>query len=240
MDTDLYGMRSAVDGGMLFCGVTEEQYAINGQTYQWPAGVTLKWSLSFSKLGDLDEGALKEVFRAALAEIAAACNIRHEYTANARNANILCQVQRLDGRGGTLADMQIPSVGAHPDALTLMGRFDDGEVWGVWENPPPGKIDLYRVALHELLHAHGLGHRPANINEPAIIAPIYSTTIRHLQPADKAELVRRYGPPAVVTVPPPAPSPPAVPAGQKPDVAIAVTIAGERWIADGTLRKLSP
>lgn len=231
---DMFGLRSALDGGVLFCGVSEEHFAINGVTYRWPPGSKLSWSLGFSRLGDLDDLTLKQTYTACFAEISACCDIAHEYVANPRAANIVVNVARLDGRGGVLADMQIP-VGNVSDSTTqLLGRVDDGEVWGLFENPPADKIDFYRVALHELLHSHGLGHKPVNVAEPALIAPMYSRTIRHLQEADKAELVRRYGVAKGAPIPPAAPS---VPPGVKPNVEVAVTIDGEKWIAAGTLKR---
>ncbi len=209
-DPELFGIKPATEGGFLFCGVTSEAYAINGRTYQWGKGAHLTWSLGFSRLGSLGEDELKEAYRQCFAEISAACNITHEYVSNHRTANILTNVQRLDGRGGTLADMQIPVGNVSTDRTQLLGRMDDSEQWGLWDNPPSGGIDLYRVALHELLHAHGLGHKPASIREPALIAPMYDRNIRHLQAADIKELVRRYGP-AKEQKPPskPTPEPPA-------------------------------
>lgn len=230
---EMFGLRSALDGGFIFCGVSEEQFAINGVTYRWPVGSKLTWSLGFSRLGELDDLTLKQTYSACFAEISACCNVSHGYTANPRAANILVNIARLDGRGGVLADMQIPVGNVGVDSQ-LLGRVDDGEVWGLFETPPADKIDFYRVALHELLHAHGLGHKPVNVAAPALIAPMYSRTIRHLQEADKAELVRRYGVPKNAPIPVPAPT---VPSGVKPNVEVAVTIDGEKWIAAGTLKR---
>jgi hypothetical protein len=87
--------------------------------------------------------------------------------------------------------------------------------------PRPGTIDFYRVALHELLHGHGLGHKPASIQVPALIAPIYSPTLMNLQKADKDELIRRYGTPK----PPPTTPPP----GTMPE-----TLAVELFVKAGS------
>ncbi len=237
-ELELYGMRSALTGGILFCGVTEEHFAIGGVTYKWPAGAKLTWALGFSRLGDLDDLTLKGEYTKAFKEISDCCNISHEYTPNPRLANILVNVTRLDGPSGVLADMQIPVGNARADTTQLLGRMDDAEAWGVFENPPANKIDFYRVALHELLHAHGLGHKPNNINEPALIAPMYSRTIRHLQAADKAELVRRYGPAKVDPVGP-APTPVPVPAGDKLIVEeLRVAVGGKRYKLSGSVGAL--
>lgn len=188
----LYGYRSAMDGGVMFCGVTEEQFAIGGRTYQWPRGSHLTWGLGFSRLGKLSDLDCKGAIEEALAEISGCCDISHAYTSNARAANIIVTVTRLDGPSGVLADMQIPVGNVNKD-LQLLGRCDDGEEWVIAQNPPRGTIDFYRVILHELLHAHGLGHGPVDRTNPALIEPTYSATIRSLQQRDKAELVRRYG-----------------------------------------------
>jgi hypothetical protein len=200
------GVKSALDGGAIFCGVTLEEFAVNGHTYQWPRGSKLSWNLAFSRLGTLNDLDLKDAFSDGLEEVAKACDLRFEFTQNPRTANILCNVQRLDGGGGVLADMHLP-VGNVTTDTQLTGRFDDSEAWVVAENPRPGQIDFYRVALHEFLHALGLGHKPASIPGDALIAPIYSARVRNLQPLDIQELVRRYGPsknPGPSAEPPPA------------------------------------
>lgn len=200
-------------GVLMMCGVSEEAFAINGTRYQWPRGSELGWSLGFSRLGSIGEQDLKAAYEAGCAEIMAATpGIKLRYVANPRTANILCGVFRLDGPSGVLADMQIPVGNASDKTTTLQGRFDDSEAWVLSDTPKAGEIDFYRVALHELLHAMGLGHKPPDVLEPALIAPIYDRGIRHLQEADKRELRIRYGEPAPDA--PPAPTTPAP--GSKP------------------------
>lgn len=220
------GIRSAHSGGLVFCGVTEEQFAINGHTYQWPRGSKLTWGIASSRFGRLSDMDLKDVVSHFLEEIVAACEIEFTYVPNAALANIYLISQRLDGPSGVLADMQIPTGNVTP-ATQLRGRFDDLENWVVSETPKSGEIDIYRVGLHEWLHALGLGHRPVSIPDPALIAPVYSRTIRNLQPADKGELVRRYGPARIA--PPSMPPPPVSPTpGAKP-VSVTVTQDGKEW-----------
>jgi len=189
----LYGYRSALDGGVLFCGVSEHQFAINGRRYQWPKGAKLTWSLGFSRLGSITDLDLKQANIDGFKEISSVCQLDFEYTANARTANILVTLHRLDGKGGVLADMQVPVGNVSTATTQLLGRVDDSESWTIAANPPANVIDYYRVQLHENLHAVGLGHQPANAAVPALIAPTYSRTVRHLQQPDIDELQIRYG-----------------------------------------------
>lgn len=214
-------VRPAVDGGAFFCGVSEEQFAINGVTYQWPKGSDLTWSIDFSSLGSLSDRDVKDAIHSALKEIAECCDVTHRYIANAAAANIRITRQRLDGKSGVLADCQIPVGNVAVDRTSLLMRIDDSESWVLSETPGQS-IDFYRVVLHELLHGHGLGHKPASIREPALIAPMYSPVLRNLQPADKAELVRRYGSRQVA---PPPPSP--VPGGTP--VIVTIEQGGKKW-----------
>ena len=194
---------------MTFCGQHDQGFAIDGRTYSWPPGSHLTWSFNFTRLGSLTADDIRQAITAALTEISNACNVTHEYVENFNAANIKITLQRLDGASGVLADCQIPVGNVSVNKTDLLMRIDDSEAWGLFENPPANKIDFYRVVLHELLHGHGLGHKPDSIPGIALIAPLYSRQVRNLQAADKAELVRRYGPAKVATMPttPTAPTP---------------------------------
>lgn len=233
---DLYGLRSATEGGGFFCGVEYQEYAIGGVTYRWQPGVKLAWGIAFSRLGVLSDMDCKDAITAALKEISDACDVKHEFISNADRANIKIISTRLDGASGVLADCQLPVGNVTVEGTQLLMRIDDSETWGLFANPPAGKIDFYRVVLHELLHAHGLGHKPANVNEPALIAPMYSTQIRSLQKADKGELVRRYG--AAKTIP--TPTTPAAPAGKCEIESLVIkTPDGKRYSAKGVANPLA-
>lgn len=236
-ELELYGLRSALSGGMVFCGVSEEQFAISGVTYAWPRGSHLTWGIGFSRLGGLSDMDVKDVITEALKEISGCCDVTHEYVANASRANFNIITRRLDGPSGVLADCQIPVGNVSVGGTTLVMRLDDSEAWGVYKNPPQGKIDLYRVILHEFEHGHGLGHKPANVNAPALIAPMYSPTMRNLQAADVAELQRRYGPAKAK----PAPQQPAVPpaSGDKLVVEeLRISVGGKRFKLSGSVNSL--
>ena len=185
----LAGLTPISDGGGLFCGVPEN-FAIGNRRYQWPKGSHLKWSIGFSRLGVLSDMDCKDLITESLREISSCCNVTHEFTTG-NNSNLNIVTARMDGPSGVLADCGIPT-NVSPKT-TLRMRFDSSERYGNYENPPNGSIDFYRVFLHEALHWHGLGHKPANVGGSALIAPMYSTRIRNLQKLDIQELVLRYG-----------------------------------------------
>lgn len=222
--------------GMEFCGQVDQGYAIDGRTYSWPKGSRLTWGFNFTKLGSLTADDIRQAITAALKEISDCCNITHEFVANANAANIKITLERLDGQSGILADCAIPVGNVSVNQTQLLMRIDDSEAWGLFENPPANKIDFYRVVLHELLHGHGLGHKPDSIPGIALISPLYSRQVRNLQPADKAELVRRYGP-AKGAAPTSPVTPAPVPAGTTPSVKIEVNIGGQVWVAEGNLKR---
>ena len=200
-EQEVHGMRPVTEGGVLYCGVTIQEFAIGGVTYAWPAAIKkLRWSLNFSRLGQLSDLDFKDAATTWFKEISDCCDRQFEYVSNTRLANILYTVQRLDGKSGVLADMQIP-VGNVNEGTQLTGRFDDSEGYTLSTTPGQGEIGIYPVGLHETEHAMGLGHKPSNVNAPALIAPVYNPLIRNLQAADIAELQRRYGKPSVVTPP---------------------------------------
>jgi hypothetical protein len=227
----------------MFCGVTAQEYAISGVTYQWPRGSVLTWSLDFSKLGRLSDMDCKDAITAFLKEHSEAGDIRHRYTSDFDAANVQIVKRPFDGRSGVLADAQIPVGNVHSGTRLLM-RFDENEDWGLAENPTGGLIDFYRTGSHEFLHIEGLGHQPASIQVPALIAPVYSPALRYLQAADKAELVRRYGaaaprPPQSPTSPPSAQVPGGKPVNYKTKISIEQD--GKRWEGDvaGVLQRVS-
>jgi hypothetical protein len=204
---DLLG--SAANGGILFCAVTQD-YAVNGRVYKWPPGSLIRWHLAFDRLGQLGDMDLKQVRAANLAEIAAACDLRFEYTSNPKTANFYGTTARMDGGSGILADQQFPPPGADENTQ-LLGRYDLSEAWGIYEDTPPrGRIDYGRVDLHETLHGCGVGHGQMDRNNPALIEPAYNDRIRHLQPRDVEQLVLRHGrskKPIEVAPPPTTPKP---------------------------------
>lgn len=200
---------SVLYGGAGFCGVTQESFAIGGTTHHWRKGSKLKIAVDFDDLGQLTANQVKEAIEAAVNEVRAATDgLSFELFTPPMQSNLVCRLARLDGPNGVLADCGIPMPNASPDTTQLQMRIDTGEVWRLFSGSLNGAIDFQRVWLHEFEHFLGLGHKPASISKPALIAPMYSPMIRGLQAADIEELVRRYGgktsPPAPI---PPLPAP---------------------------------
>jgi hypothetical protein len=226
---------SVLQGGAGFCGVTNESFAINGVVHHWRKGSKLKIALDFDDLGQLRSSQVKEAIEAAVNEIRATTDgLTFELFTPTLSANLVCKLARLDGPSGVLADCQVPMPNANPANTQLTMRIDTGEVWRLFAGSMNGAIDFQRVWLHEFLHGIGLGHKPASISKPALIAPMYSPAIRNLQEADKGEITRRYG----GRTTPIAPTPPVVPApatGIQGE--IKITLNGETWSAAGALKK---
>lgn len=226
---------SVLQGGAGFCGVTLESFAINGVTHYWRKGSKLKIAVDFDDLGQLRAAQVKEAIEAAVNEIRNVTDgLSFELFTPPMSSNLVCNLARMDGPNGVLADCEIPMPNASPDNTQLKMRIDTGEVWRLFAGSMNGAIDFQRVWLHEFLHGLGLGHKPASIANPALIAPMYSPAIRNLQEADKGELVRRYGGRTTPIEPQPAPVPVG---GMQADVKI--TVNGETWGAAGPLKKLA-
>ena len=225
---------SVLQGGAGFCGVTLESFAINGVTHYWRKGSKLKIAVDFDDLGQMPAAQVKEAIEAAVNEIRAVTDgLTFELFTPTLSANLICKLARLDGPSGVLADCMIPMPNASTDNTQLTMRIDTGEVWRVFSGSVNGAIDFQRVWLHEFLHGIGLGHKPASIAKPALIAPMYSPAIRNLQEADIGEIVRRYGGRTTPIEPPPATIP--SPTGIQGE--IKVTLNGETWVAAGAMKR---
>ena len=232
-DLELLGIRPASEGGILFCGVELQEYAIGGVTHQWPRGSHLLWQLEFSRLGPLSASDVKDAWAVCCKEYSDCCDLTFDQARPGQVPNLVIVTRRLDGSSGILADCQIP-VGNVGPGTTLTMRIDDSENWGLIENPPRGMIDLYRVLGHEGQHWLGCGHKPANVTDAARIAPTYDTRIRYMQDADKSELVRRYGQPKQVPGPGPKPSPVAP---MMLPIEVSVEAFGHRYTAKGNVKR---
>lgn len=181
-----------------FCGLAEHftQEAVCAWP-QRPAKIT--WNIT-GTLAGVSTADQKDAYALAWGYWSEVCGVLPEYVSNPSGANVLMGSGRIDGPQGTLAWSELPCGGAR----TLAQKYDDTEPWGIFEGGGFGKIDLVRVACHEIGHVIGIPH----ISAGNLLAPTYNQSIRKPQAGDIAEAVKRYGPP----VNQPEPTPPGPPA----------------------------
>jgi len=176
--------------GTQICAMSDRETA-SDVTCRWPF-VDPTWNIAgtFAGFSDLD---IKGAFELAWKQWADVCGIRARYVAS--NPNVLIRVGPIDGSGKTLAWSKLPCGGVGRGTM-LDQLYDSGEAWVIGENPPANKVDLVRVACHEIGHVIGISH----IGSGNLMAPTYSSTIRKPQAGDIAEAAARY---PVVGTPPP-------------------------------------
>lgn len=201
----------------------------------------ISWRLSSSAtLPGFNALALTDVFTWAFTQWSAVADLSFVSTNSNQSADITITTGRIDNPGNTLAWSELPSPNAINQQLTQ--KFDSSEPFVFSANPPPSKIDLGAVAVHEIGHALGLPHAPSSSR--ALMAPVYSPSIRTPRDWDIAEIQRRYGSP-LPSVPPVNPTQP--PAGSPvtplpydpnqpnskifPSGLVLPSLAGYTWIA---------
>lgn len=168
--------------GQTICGV-DDRLGSTGRMCKWNTTV-VSWHVSFVLPGisDLD---VKGAFETAFSYWAEVCGIVPRYASTPSAVNIVAGSGGIDGPSGTLAWSEMPC----GNAQRLAQKYDDGEAWVIASNPPPTKIDLVRVACHEIGHAIGIPH----IGSGNLMQPTYDRNIRMPQVGDRAEAVARYG-----------------------------------------------
>lgn len=189
--------------GVRLCGVPDQLGATG--ICKWPQKRVL-WCVT-GRLPGLSDEELVAAYREAWSYWAAVCGIEPVYTEQASQANVLMGSGLIDGGNGTLAWSELPC-SANPRRLEQ--KYDTGERWVISDTPPAGKIDLVRVAAHEIGHVIGLPHFAGGTGN--LLDPTYSTRIRKPQAGDTAEARRRYGAPAGAPAPVPTPTPTPAPA----------------------------
>lgn len=180
-----------------FCALPDVMEA-TAQVCKWPTK-NITWSVVSTPPG-VAEAQVIEAYATAFSRWAEVCGIVPQYQPGNPNAMISMGVRRIDGVFGVLAESELPC----GSVRQCRQWYDSGEQWGVFDGAGPGgnKIDLQRVATHELGHALGMNH----IGAGNLLAPTYSASIWTPQAGDIKEMQARYGPPA-----PPAPPDPTVP-----------------------------
>jgi hypothetical protein len=211
--------------GTKVCGVPD---GLGGDNCLWPfADVKI---FASGLLGGVD---LAEATEQAIQGWNRVCGIRLALVANAGEAHIVVTQGRIDGPMGTLAWSELPCGFTPNQWRKLKQQYDTGEMWTIAENPPGNKIDAVRVLRHEIGHAIGISHIAAG----NLMAPTYSASIRDVQRGDVLEAVSRYGKPAAVPAPVPAPSVPTTPVPNLPGMGRVTAIEildaeGRPWRGD--------
>lgn len=175
-----------------FCNVADQVTAFAGQAVCRWRHAPITWTV-VETLDGFSRDDLVSVYTEAWRDWSDACGVRIEYVADASRANIHIGARHIDRQYGTLAEAELPCGNVTPNTR-LRVWFDEGENWVVAANPPPGKIDLMRVAIHEFGHSLGIGHNPDGIAN-AIMDPSVSH-IRRVQAWDIAQAQARYGQPS--------------------------------------------
>lgn len=156
----------------------------------------ISWSVTATPPG-LAQEAVVEAYTEAFRRWSKVCGIIPQYNPGNPQAMIVMGVRSIDGSFGVLAESELPC----GNVRQCRQWYDSGEQWGIFDGRGPGgrKIDIIRVATHELGHALGMDH----IGAGNLLAPTYSESIWEPQAGDIREMQGRYGPPSATPPPPP-------------------------------------
>lgn len=164
---------------------------------KWPTK-NITWSVLATPPG-LDQAEVVEAYAQAFQRWAAVCGINPQYQPGNSSAMIVMGTRRIDGSFGVLAESELPC----GNVRQCRQWYDTSEQWAIFDGRGPGgrKIDIRRVAAHELAHALGMDH----IGAGNLLAPTYSESIWEPQAGDIREMQNRYGKPSSTEPPPPPP-----------------------------------
>jgi hypothetical protein len=192
-----------------FCGRVENIADKMRGIAPWP-NKRIAWTVSRAGADvPVTDEQIRGAFRDAWAAWANVIDIEPEEVFSEREAHVRSKfgpVQgasgRPDGPGGILAWSELAD-GTQTPKHQL---YDSAEQWGVFNGNARGKIDLLRVAVHEIGHVLGLVHDSADAD--AIMRPSYSGSIRLPRDRDKQRLIALgYRPAPPKPVDPPQPDP---------------------------------
>ncbi len=184
------------------CGLPDIQ-TITTAGCKWPM-MDVKYYIQATPNG-LTSDQARQVYRQAWAAWGAVCGLRPMEVISAASANVIMTTGKgkragFDGPMGVLAWSELPD-GARPDTQ-LNQVYDLDETFGL--TTANGAILLLAVATHEIGHAIGFRHTPAN-QAKALMNPIYSANVYQPLAADIKDAVTLYGPSS--KVPPAGPTP---------------------------------
>lgn len=197
-------MSSDFDGCRI-CNVPDH---LGDVSVRWPA--EYKRNLMIFAAGNVGQVPLDLAIELALKAWNDVCGVRMSMSTNPKTAHLVLEVGPIDGPGKVLAQNELPVGFFGPaNVRQLRGLYDSSERVVLADNPPSDKLDLGRIARHELGHFLGISH----ITDGNLMAPTYSSRIRLPQNGDILEARARYGDPVVM---PPNGSTPDVPAPNSP------------------------
>lgn len=218
--------------GVRVCGVPD--HLGQGDNCRWPDG-DIRWAVQ-----RLIPGVTLEQFETTLASVyahlAEHCGITPRKVEQVRDARIASGSEKIDGPSNVLAWSELPC----GNKQQCLQAYDSSEQWSVAKQD--GKIWLWMVVLHEVMHALGVPHAPAGVT--AVIAPTYNPKLAGLQSYDIQQLQKRYGPPKAAPTTPTTPTNPTTPNGGSAMANLLKTLllnAAKSWldsaIKDGTLQR---
>jgi hypothetical protein len=161
---------------VFFCR-NSEQFGDGSPIYLLPTKRPTWWLQN--DLPWMSHGELQEVIQKALDAWSAVCDVKGTMAPNAQSASFLITVASLDGPGGVLADMQLPSPGLRQQRM----RIDIAE--------QALKHRLPAIITHEFGHAFALQHFPVS-PPPELMEPRISN-IDLPQPTEAALMAKWYG-----------------------------------------------
>jgi hypothetical protein len=164
---------------------------------RWP-DLDVQWDVApGATFGKLAAGDVLAALAWAWGRWASVCGVRPARAARPEDADVMVYTQTFAPSLLAWTDLPDPGKpGPRKGGPQRSQRFNDAEAWCIAhpQPAPPLSYDLCEVALHEVGHALGLGHK-APAEARAIMNPTYSRAVLDVQPDDAAEAATRYGPP---------------------------------------------
>lgn len=145
----------------------------------WPTR-KLTWHLDPSGYtgGVLTPAQIKEAMDVAFKSWARDLDFDPSPVDTAAQALVRMTFVKIDGKFQILAQSELADGTLRPKEQ----EYDAAEPWTISSDPGQATIDLVRVAAHELGHVLGLDHDAENSG--ALMAPVYSRTVRFPTPRD--------------------------------------------------------
>lgn len=203
-----------------FCNVDTTLESLGGRMPKWNKR-RVTWAAQDGGFAGLSQDDVWSSIEKACDHVSNNCGLQFEHDDN-RNADIIWLYGHPQGgRGGVLADMQLPN----GSDSQLRGRIDTKEQWARFDGPRApfaGALDIDRTILHELGHGIGISH----LNRGNLMQPTWDINIWTFQRGDTQQSVSRYGAATTRPQPPVEPDPDT---GTKPQLIIDVTTGQARY-----------